>query len=122
VTYLFLFFPEKDIKGAWDYKMRNLRKKLPQLLIALTLVILVIIWIIHSDFLAPVDRLPDNHGLEARRLSLERTRVPSQEPHAKPRNVSERKQYKQSVAGKICANAIFTRGSGSASIILNGQI
>ena len=122
MTYLFLFFPDKDIKRAWDYKMRNVRKKLPQLLIAVTLVVLAFIWIIHSDFLAPVDRLPDNHGLEARRLSLERTRVPSQDTHTKPRNLSERKQYQQSFAGKICANAIFTRGSGSTSIILNGQI
>ena len=101
MTFLFLFFPDKDIKGAWDYKMRNVRKKLPQLLIAVMLVILAIIWIIHSDFLAPVDRLPDNHGLEARILSLERTRVPSKEPHSKPRNLSERKQYKPSFAGKI---------------------
>ena len=100
--------------------MRNVRKKLPQLLIAVTLVVLAIIWIIHPDFLAPVDRLPDNHGLEVRRLSLERTRVPSQDPHTKPRNLSERKQYQQ--AGKICAKAIFTRGSGLTSIILNGQI
>ena len=122
MTYLFLFFPDKDIKRAWDYKMRNVRKKLAQLLIAVTLVVLAFTWIIHSDFLAPVDRLPDNHGLEARRLSLERTRVPSQDPHTKPRNLSERKQYQQSFAGKICANAIFTRGSGSTSIILNGQI
>ena len=119
VTYLFLFFPDKDIKRAWDYKMRNVRKKLPQLLIAVTLVVLTIMWIIHPGFLAPVDRLPDN---QARRLSLERTRVPSQDPHTKPRNLSERKQYQQSFAGKICANAIFTRGSGSTSIILNGQI
>ena len=101
--------------------MRNVRKKLPQLLIAVTLVVLAIIWIIHSDFLAPVDRLPDNHGLEARRLSLERTLVPSQDPHTKPRNPSERKQYKQSFAGKICANAIFTRGSGSASITVKSE-
>ena len=122
MTYLFLFLPDKDFKGAWDYKMRNVRKRLTQLLIAVTLVILAIIWIIHSDLLAPVDRLPDNHGLEARRLSLERTRVPSQDPHNKPRNISESKQYQQSFAGKICANAIFTRGSGSASIKLNGQI
>ena len=102
--------------------MRNFRKKLLQLLIAVTLVVLAFIWIIHSDFLAPVDRLPDNHGLEARRLSLERTRVPSQDTRTKPRNLSERKQYQQSFAGKICANAIFTRGIGSTSIILNGQI
>ena len=120
----FSFFPDKHIKGAWDYKMRNVRKKLAQLLIVATLVTLAIIWIIHSDFLAPVDRLPDNHSLESRRLSLEGTRVPSQYPHSKPRNLSQGQQYKQieSFAGKICANTIFTRESGLASIILKGQI
>ena len=104
--------------------MGNFRKKLPQLLIVATLVTLAIIWIIHSDFFAPVDRLPDNHSLESRGLSLEGTRVPSQYPHSKPRNLSQGQQYKQieSFAGKICANTIFTRESGLASIILKGQI
>ena len=102
--------------------MRNFRQKLPQLLIVATLVTLAIIWIIHSDFLAPVHRLPDNHGLEARGLSLEGTRVPSQHLHSKPRNLSESEQYKQieSSPGKICANTIFTRESGLASITLKG--
>ena len=104
--------------------MGNFRKKLPQLLIVATLVILAIIWIIPSDFLAPVDRFPDNHGLEARGLSLEGTRVLSQDPHSKPRSLSESEQFKQieSFPGKICANTIFTRESGLASIILKGQI